>query len=73
MALEVVNRLLANADLSDPVVLDNLVEMWNLGKLHSSHARFQENILNAIRLRATSDKLEDKDHYSAILGRIRVK
>lgn len=32
MALEIVNRFLASADLSDPLVLDSLVEMWNLGK-----------------------------------------
>lgn len=73
MALELVNRLISNADLNDTVSLNNFVEMWNIGKKQPSNSRLSENIINMIRLRANLNKLEDQNNYQTILSRIQGK
>lgn len=73
MALEVVNRLISNADLNDIASLNNFVEMWTIGKKQPSNSRLSENIMNMIRLRANLNKLDDQNNYQAILSRIQGK
>ena len=63
MALEVVNRLISNADLNDIASLNNFVEMWTIGKKQPSNSRLSENIMNMIRLRANLNKIDDQNNY----------
>lgn len=73
MAFEVMNRLLANADMSNNTTLENFSEMWTLMKKPGSSNRNQETILNVVKLRIASHKQENNENLQTILKQILLK
>lgn len=44
MALDLLNRLIAHGDITDPKVSLHIVEMWNISSKYSQNGKYQVNL-----------------------------